>query len=108
MNRGGLALLVLAVTACTAPSPKTPPIPFALDANGVQLLDREQRIDFGRTDHSAEAAMTKLVGSGPTEAGACANSASFVAWDNGPTLIFQNGDFRGWKNGSDSAGLSCA
>ncbi|MEM6594601.1 MAG: hypothetical protein AAF672_07395, partial [Pseudomonadota bacterium] len=54
----GVSILLLA--GCAAPDPRPDPIPFALDAGGIQLLDRAQRVDFGRTDHSALSAMEKL------------------------------------------------
>lgn len=78
-----------------------------LDAGGVQLLDRAQRIDFGRTDHSTLGAMTKLAGRPPETTGLCPNGARFAQWRDGTALIFQGGDFRGWKTEETSAGLAC-
>lgn len=103
----GLVCLILVLSACSAATPPPPSIPYALDAGGVQLLDRDQRIDFGRTDHSTESAMAKLVGSGPTESGSCAGGARYLTWKDGTTLIFTRGDFRGWQKGDTRAGLGC-
>ncbi len=76
---------------------KTDPIPFQLDARGVQLVDRAGRIDFGRTDHSTERAMTKLVGQGVSSRAICDDGSPFVTWPDGSTLYFRNGAFRGWS-----------
>lgn len=102
-------VLVLAGCAATPPSTKPPTIPIAhqLDARGVQLLDRPQRIDFGRTDHSAERAMVKILASEPVQRGICGSSGQFVAWRDGTVLVFEAGDFRGWARGEAKAGLAC-
>lgn len=84
------------------PSPRTEPIPYQLDARGVQVLGRPQRIDFGRTDHSAERAMTKLVGQAAVSRAICGDGSPFVAWADGTRLHFRGGAFRGWsKTGAD-------
>ncbi|RLJ41280.1 hypothetical protein BCF46_3072 [Litoreibacter meonggei] len=108
MKRALAAVLLLAACAPTVPTaPRSDPIPYTLDANGVQLSDRAQRIDFGRTDHSTVPAMTKLVGRGPTATRDCAGGRQQVEWPDGTTLVFAAGEFRGWTNAAGSAGLSC-
>ena len=106
--RALVAVLLLAACAPVVPtSPRSDPIPYTLDANGVQLSDRAQRIDFGRTDHSTIPAMTKLVGRSPTTTRNCARGGQQVDWPDGTTLVFAAGEFRGWTNVAGSAGLSC-
>lgn len=108
MTRALVVLLMLAACAPAAPiAPRTTSIPYTLDAGGVQLSDRPQRIDFGRTDHSTIPAMTKLVGRGPTATGDCAGGGQKVDWPDGTTLVFAAGEFRGWTSAAGSAGLSC-
>ncbi|TDT73780.1 hypothetical protein BDE40_2556 [Litoreibacter halocynthiae] len=106
--RALVAVLLLAACAPAAPnSPRSEPISYTLDAGGVQLSDRAQRIDFGRTDHSTIPAMTKLVGRGPTATRDCAGGVQQVEWSDGTALVFAAGEFRGWTNATGSAGLSC-
>jgi hypothetical protein len=101
---------VLLLTACAPTESTTPrlnPISYTLDANGVQLSGSPQRIDFGRTDHSAIPAMTKLVGTKPTATQGCASGGQKVEWSDGTSLVFVNGEFRGWTNTTSSTGASC-
>ncbi len=104
-------LVVLLLAGCASSSgsgnPASQPIAHQLDPRGVQLLDRPQRIDFGRTDHSAERAMTKILASDPVQRGACGGGAQFVAWGDGTVFVFQRGDFRGWARGEAVAGQRC-
>lgn len=104
-----ILLLVLAGCASASGGDKPIPQPLAhqLDTRGVRLLDRPQRIDFGRTDHSAERAMTKILAAEPVQRGTC-GAAQFVAWKDGTVLVFRGGDFRGWSRGDAQAGLRCA
>ncbi|MDA8746614.1 hypothetical protein N9M66_00195 [Litoreibacter sp.] len=93
--------------------PRTTPIAYTLDASGVQLVGRSHRIDFGRTDHSAERAMTKLVGQAAISRSICADGRPYVDWADGTRLYFNNGAFRGWsKIGADGvvqrAGATCS
>lgn len=98
----------------TAPEPvtRTTPIPYSLDAGGIQLAGRAQRVDFGRTAHSTERAMTKLVGQAPVDRGICADGRPKVTWADGTVLYFSGGAFRGWsKLGAEgrlqTAGATC-
>lgn len=100
-------LVILSSCTTTPPAPTIEPIPYALDAGGVQLLDRPQRIDFGRTDHSAIKAMTKLVGVEPINQQACIDGQK-ITWADGTALIFVRGDFRGWQSPEGSSGgIAC-
>lgn len=113
-----IAFVMFGVAGCapvdTAPRPtKTDPIPFQLDAQGVQLVGRSGRIDFGRTDHSAELAMNKLVGEGPASRAICGDGTASVTWPDGTVMYFRGGDFRGWsRTAADSSsrqgGRTCA
>ena len=90
--------MAAAVLAGCAAEPRTDPIPFAFDDRGVQLLDRPQRIDFGRAEEGAVTAMTKLVGSPPSDRGTCAGSTdrSYALWADGERdigLVFSDGAF---------------
>ncbi|WP_090211919.1 hypothetical protein [Litoreibacter janthinus] len=105
MRRALAAVLLLAACAPAAPTPD--PIPYSLDAGGVQLSDRPQRIDFGRTDHSTIPAMTKLVGRAPTATQNCTSGGQRVEWPDGTRLFFAAGEFRGWATPTAAAGLSC-
>lgn len=109
-----LAVLLLAGcesasgSGATTGAPALQPLAHQLDTRGVQLLDRPQRIDFGRTDHSTEQAMAKILARDPVQRGACAGGAQFVAWEDGTVLVFRGGDFRGWARGAAQSGLTCA
>ena len=104
--------LVLALGACAPtlePAAPVEPIPFQLDASGVQLLGSQQRIDFGRTDHSAIPAMTKLVGQAPAQQVRCREGGEIVVWPDGTGLIMKRGAFRGWVSAArgTGAGATC-
>jgi len=107
-----ILLLGAFLAGCEAPTPAAPatkPIPYRLDSKGIQLIDRPQRVDFGRTDHSTIGAMTKLVGRGPVEQGFC-GEVQRVRWPDGTTLYFQRGDFRGWSLDGETprrTGVTC-
>lgn len=103
---------VLAALVACAPVeklPETEPIPYQLDRGGVQLVGRDLRIDFGRTDHSTIPAMTKLVGRPPISTRLCADGGEVVTWPDGTGLVFADGAFRGWVSAtqSEGAGLIC-
>jgi hypothetical protein len=101
-----IALGACAPAAVAPPAVKTQPIAFVPDAGGIQVTGQPGRIDFGRTDHSAIPAMTRLVGSGPVSQEAC-GAVSSVTWPDQTTLYFTAGDFRGWSSPTGSAGLTC-
>jgi len=93
---------MLGLAGC-APAPQ--PIPFTLDAGGVQLTDSPLRIDFGRTEDSTIAAMTRLMAAPPVDTGAC-STTRFARWAGGPTLYFRDGDFIRWS--APGAGVDCS
>lgn len=100
--------LALAACASTEPNsaPASEPIAFLLDARGIQVTGQPGRVDFGRTDHSAISAMSKLVGAGAVSQGSC-GVVSYATWPDQTVLYFQAGDFRGWSSPTGSAGLTC-
>ncbi|WP_298259052.1 hypothetical protein [uncultured Litoreibacter sp.] len=103
--------LVVVLAACMPTAPSTPrpdPIPYRLDESGIQLTDRVQRIDFGRTDHSTLPAMTKLVGAPPFASQDCAGGGQRVDWPDGTSLVFKGGTFRGWINAASAVGEGCS
>ena len=103
----GVTMLLTACAPSAPTAPRTTPIPYTLDSNGVQLVNRAQRIDFGRTDHSTIPAMTKLVGQPPAAPRDCAQGRQAVDWPDGTTLVFAAGALRGWANAQGQAGVSC-
>ena len=105
----GLGLVIGLLTACVPveESPQLVFLEYQLDEGGVAIPSVEQRIDFGRTDHSTILAMTKLVGTSPTDQGIC-GEVQWVAWKDGAKLFFTGGDFRGWQMAQRAAGRTCA
>jgi hypothetical protein len=102
------ALLCLVLAGCAvAPVPPSERLEYALDGGGVDVPARGQRIDFGRTDHSAISAMTKLARRAPDGTGACTSGASFARWPDGTVLIFEAGAFSGWRSKTGRAGTIC-
>jgi len=77
-----------------------PPAGLTPDATGLQPAGSPLRIDFGRAQDGVIAAVTRLLGSAPasrTRNGECgAGLVTAVRWENGLTLNFLEGDFRGW------------
>ena len=69
-------------------------------STGLLVLPDNGHIDFGRTQASAIASASKVIGAGPAnvapnfECGA--GPLQIATWDQGMTLLFQNGDFVGW------------
>ncbi len=117
MRLGALGLIwgmSAALAACapagqiSAPSGPAPsePIAFALDEGGIQVTGQPGRVDFGRTDHSAIFAMSRLVGAGPLSREVC-GGVSYATWPDQTVLYFSAGDFRGWSSPTGSAGLTC-
>ncbi|MBO6603962.1 MAG: hypothetical protein JJ938_09645 [Roseicyclus sp.] len=106
MIRIGLAAAGLALTACapggiperaaTTPTPRS----VTLDEGGVQPSGTPLRIDFGRAQDGVIETMTRLQGAAPVEIARqteCGPGPVTAArWQNGLTLNFLDGDFRGW------------
>lgn len=108
MRRVFVAFCLVGCTSAPVDLPASDPIPFVMDIGGVQLSGSALRIDFGRTDHSAVPAMTKLVGSDPVSRHGCPGGATRVVWPDGNQMIFQGGDFVGWIDADGrSAGAAC-
>ena len=70
------------------------------DAEGLQPVGSDLRIDFGRAQEGVIDAVTRLLGQPPVEItrnGECgAGLVTAARWPNGLTLNFLEGDFRGW------------
>ncbi|MEP5757960.1 MAG: hypothetical protein ABJ327_01370 [Litoreibacter sp.] len=105
-----ILFIAVAVAGCATEisdtSERASPLPHRLDANGVQLLDRPLRIDFGRTDHSTISAMTKVLAVGPNGTRDCGGLQE-VYWPDGTVLAFEAGNFRGWQKDGAGAGQNC-
>ena len=101
--RALLALVAaLALSACVStPREPEPPV-MTLDAGGIQPTVSQLRIDFGRAQDGVITTVSRLLNETPevmepnTECGA--GPVTAVAWDDGLTLNFQNGQFVGWVN----------
>lgn len=109
---GGLrAVWLCALLAGCAPAgppepARTQPIAYVLDAGGIQVTGQPGRVDFGRTDHSAISAMTRLVGQGASTQGVC-GALSYATWADETVLYFTEGALRGWSSPTGRAGLTC-
>ena len=102
--RRALVVALLLAGCVSAEPPVEPtslaPIPFTLDAGGIQPAGTDLRIDFGRAqagvietvDRLQEAALIEVVAQGDCGAG----PVTAARWEDGLVLNFQDGDFRGW------------
>lgn len=104
------ALAPLALLGCVAaPAPVTGPARVHTpDAAGIAVDGTALRVDFGRAEAGAVAAVSRLQGRGPQGAAPCPGGAArAVAWE-GLTLYMQGGAFVGWSRpDGSSAGLTC-
>lgn len=107
--RTAAAGLILALAAC-APAPRAAPPPaYAPDAGGIAILGTGQRIDFGRAEAGAIAAVTRLQGQAPDDRVACPSGATAVRWADGLSLHVADGAFLGWAApDGTTAGMPCA
>lgn len=94
--RAAAAALVLAGCAAATPAPPG----LVLDSGGLAPAGSELRVDFGRAQAGAVQAVARLLGRGPSSTeriGECgAGPVTLAGWDNGLSLLFQEGDFVGW------------
>ncbi|MDH3262867.1 MAG: hypothetical protein OEM24_02590 [Paracoccaceae bacterium] len=101
MRRAALTLALL-LGACAAPMASTSAAApgLVLDAEGLRPAGSALRVDFGRAEDGAIAAVSRLLGAGPVETAANAECGAgpvkAVRWANGLTLNFQRGAFLGW------------
>lgn len=110
MKRLALALCaVWALASCAGPGKDRPSYDYSPDAGGIAIEASPLRIDFGRAEAGAIAAMSRLLGSDPIESRPCASGrVRSVTWRNGFTMVFEGGAFLGWATGDvRSAGLTC-
>ncbi len=111
MTRPALALCaVWALASCAGPDANLPAYDYSPDAGGIALVGSPLRIDFGRTEAGAIAAMSRLAGSDPIDTRSCAGGrARSVTWRDGLSMVFEDRAFLGWATGDGrSAGLTCA
>jgi hypothetical protein len=90
------------LAACVStPSEPEPPV-LTLDARGIQPTVSQLRIDFARAQVCVVDTVTRLLDEGPaqvsTNAECGAGPITAVAWEDGLTLNFQEGNFVGWVN----------
>jgi len=88
--------LALFLAGCATMAPQG----LVLDADGLAPRGSSLRVDFGRAQDGAVAAVSSLLGRPPAstrpveECGA--GPITMVGWDSGLTLLFRDGDFEGW------------
>lgn len=92
--------IALALAGCvTTPREPAPPV-FTLDGQGIAPTISGLRIDFGRAQIGVIETVSRLLDARPvqiatnTECGA--GPVTSATWEDGLTLNFQEGDFRGW------------
>lgn len=109
-------VVLAACSASKAPAPPTganvakvaDPV-FTND--GIDAGSTGLEIDFGRTEGSTVAAMSKLMGSAPSRTGQC-GPLRLAEWKDGTTLFFEPKPydppaFVGWATATGAAGRSC-
>ena len=74
--------------------------PLTPDAAGLQPAGTDLRIDFGRAQAGVIETVSRLLGDDPSDIGTIgecgAGPVTAAYWDDGLTLNFLDGDFRGW------------
>lgn len=82
---------------------------YTPDAAGIAVDGTDLRVDFGRAEAGAIAAVSGLLGRAPLAMRDCpGSSARAVEWD-GLTLYFRGGAFLGWSRlDGSAAGIFCA
>lgn len=110
-------VLVIAFTGCVAvPSSRDAPVvPIRLDAGGIEPLGTGLRVDFGRAQAGVIDTISRLQNATPRMVACDTPGVAAAAWDDGLTLVFRNGTFRGWAtedatrtaDGTLSAGAAC-
>jgi hypothetical protein len=102
-----LIAFLVALAGCSSDmSAPSNPIPYSLDADGIQISGSPMRIDFDRTLSSTVPAMSKLVGRGASDQRAC-GAVTAVSWPDGTTLFFTTRGFAGWSRDAQSSGVIC-
>lgn len=107
--RGGAVALVLAFSACAAAPEAERPPSFTPDADGIAIVGSPLRIDFGRAELGAVAAVSRLEGEAPRQTVLCGDGVRAVRWASGLSLHFREGAFLGWSVADGTAaGIGCA
>ena len=111
--------LLLAACGAAATAPEPAPGRLIPDAGGLGIEGSALRVDFGRAEAGAVAAVAKLLGAPPTGRETrtdCSTGTARVVRFRGIDLIFAGGGFRGWAsndpgivtaNGLRQAGATC-
>ncbi len=92
-----VACLALAGCATTTPAPEEP-TGIRPDAGGIAIEGTEQRIDFGRAEEGAVAAVTRILGEPQSRSvnSECGAGATTIVKFKEIDLLFLEGDLRGW------------
>lgn len=95
--------LFLTLGACSPVATSSPDaVGLHADGRGLQPLSTPLRIDFGRSEAGAVAAVTRLLGNGHVERvdqpDCGAGPIVAYRWANGLTLNFRKGAFVGWTS----------
>jgi hypothetical protein len=87
--------------ACVAVAePPSEAISLRADGGGLQPVGTPLRIDFGRAEAGAVAAVTRLLAAAPSSREAvagCGGSTTVVRWANGFSMTFRDDAFIGWS-----------
>ncbi len=103
-----IPLLLGACIGGTSPTVSDRPIfPVSYDAQGISVDGSGQRIDFGRAQAGVIETMTRLQGRAPTILPCDLSTRSAARWQDGPLLVFRNGNLVGWSNEGNGAGETC-
>ena len=79
------------------------------DAGGLAVSGSGLRVDFGRAQAGAIAAVARLEGRAPRSASACPDGRTRAVLWEGLTLYVRDGAFLGWSRPDGSgAGIDCA
>lgn len=102
MKKVALAALVLLGACVASAEPPSEAISVRADGGGLQPIGTPLRIDFGRAELGAVAAVSKLLMAQPvkreTTLECGAGPITAVSWSNGFTMNFQRDAFVGWTS----------
>ncbi|MBF9030653.1 hypothetical protein HKCCE3408_09620 [Rhodobacterales bacterium HKCCE3408] len=103
-------VLAALLAGCQPASVSTPAATgLSADAGGLKPAGTDLRIDFGRAQAGVVDAVTRLLGAPPVGTTRACDGATGLQWASGLTLLFRDGDFRGWiidQPGISAGGLS--
>ncbi len=90
------AAAVLLLAACSPEAPDTPRLGLVLTADGVRPATSPLRVEFGRTEASAVASVSRILGEDPIRQSLRAGCGRATEWPSGLHLIFVDETLEGW------------